>query len=107
MTTRPVATDGASADDIGRDLAEEERRLGDLSRLFDESVVRQAALIDIADLNLSDDMAAAIAEGVKTLKRKKGEPAAQSAWLCAQPVGTQLLLCRWIKDMDLLPKILD
>lgn len=92
-------------DDLQQDIAEEESLARQLSCLFGQAIVEQARLLDIADLNLTDDMAAAIADGIRQLKQQKDDFAAQKQWVSKQEPGLQLLLCLWIMDMGLLDKI--
>lgn len=77
----------------------------ELSFLFGEEIIEQARLIDIADLNLHDDMTARIGEGMRQLKELKHDPEAQRHWVSEQSPGLRLLLCLWIMDMGLLDKI--
>ena len=91
--------------DIRQDIAEGVSLARELSFLFGEDVVKQAQLIDIADLNMTDDMTAAVTEGVRQLKQMKGDPAAQREWVQKQTSGLCLLLCLWIMDMNILDKI--
>jgi len=92
-------------DDLMQDIAGDVSRARELSFLFGADIVDQARLIDIADLNMTDDMAAAIGAGIRQLKELKDDPAAQRQWLNQQGPGLRLLLCLWIMDMDLLDKI--
>lgn len=92
-------------DDPERDIAGEESLAGALSFLFGADIVGQARLIDIADLNMTDEMAAAVGEGVRQLKQLKHDPEGQRQWLDKQQPGLRLLLCLWIMDMDLLDKV--
>lgn len=93
------------AGNLEQDIAEEESLERELSCLFGEDIVDQARLLDIADLNLTDDMATAIADGIRQLKQQKNDFAAQKQWVSKQEPGLQLLLCLWVMDMDLLDKI--
>ena len=92
-------------DDLLQDIAAEETLERELSFLFGEDIVEQAKLIDIADLNMTDDMAHEIGEAVRHLKVLQHDPGAQQIWVSKQPPGLRLLLCLWIMDMDLLDKI--
>ena len=67
--------------------------------------LEQAGQLDIADLNLSDEIAASIADGIRTLKQLRDKPAAQVNFINSLQPGARLLLCLWIMDMDLLKKI--
>ena len=82
-------------------------RIDTLRRIFGDGVVEQAGYLDVADLNISDDMARDIAEGIQQLKKKRHDPAAQQDWIRQQPPGLLVVLCLWIMDMDLLEKIRD
>lgn len=98
-------TDTEHEADLKQDIASEESLARELSFLFGEEVVEQARVLDIGDLNVTDEMTAAIREGIRQLKQLKGDPEAQRQWLEQQEAGLRLLLCLWIMDMDLLEKI--
>ena len=90
---------------LGQDVAGEESLARELSFLFGADIVEQARLIDVADLNLTDAMTAGIGEGIRQLKQLRNNPEAQRQWVEKQEPGLRLLLCMWIRDMDLLEKI--
>ena len=90
---------------IEHDVAEGASLAKELAFLFGEELVEQAQLLDIADLNMTDEMTASIGEGIKQLKQLKHDPQAQRQWLGKQQPGLQLLLCLWIMDMGLLEKV--
>ena len=92
-------------DDLINDQAQYESMARELSFLFGEQIIEQARLIDIADLNLHDEMTAKIGEGIRQLKKLRHDPEAQRQWVSEQSPGLRLLLCLWIMDMDLLCKI--
>ena len=92
-------------DDLAQDIAGDASRLRELSYLFGDDVVEQARLIDIADLNMTDEMTTGIGEGIRQLKELKYDPGAQKQWIEKLEPGLRLLLCLWIMDMDLLGKI--
>jgi len=92
-------------DNVEQDIAEEASLVRELSFLFGDDIVEQARLIDIADLNLMDEMTAIIGEGIRQLKQLKHDPQAQRQWVSEQESGLRLLLCLWIMDMGLLDKI--
>jgi hypothetical protein len=92
-------------DDQLDDVAESESLARELSFLFGEETVEQARLIDIGVLNITDEMTAAIGEGIRQLKQLKNDPEAQRQWIEKQETGLRLLLCLWIMDMGLLEKI--
>ena len=79
----------------------------DLSVLFGKKIVEQACLIDVADLNLNEEMIRCITAGVTRLKQLKGNPDAQINLIKKLEPGETLLLCMWIMDMCLIEKILD
>lgn len=83
----------------------EERQATELYFLFGEEIVEQARLIEIGVLNITDEMTAAIGEGIRQLKQLKNDPEAQRQWIVKQEAGLQLLLCLWIMDMGLIEKI--
>jgi len=92
-------------DDLLQDIAGDESLTRELSFLFGADIVEQARLIDIADLNLTDEMTAGIGAGIRHLKELKHDPVEQRQWVSEQEPGLRLLLCLWIMDMDLLDKI--
>ena len=98
-------TDTGPTDDLEEEIAGEELLARELACLFGKDIVEQARLLDIADLNLTDDMTTAIGDGVRHLKQLKHDPEAQQQWVNKQEPGLQLLLCMWVMDMDLLDKI--
>ena len=91
--------------DVGQDIAEDDSLGRELSFLFGEEIVEQARLIDIADLNLSDEMTTEIGKGIRQLKQLQHDAAAQRQWVSEQTPALRLLLCLWIMDMELLDKI--
>ena len=86
-------------------LEEDARIIKALSRLFGADVVEQARRIDIADLNLNEEMTRCIASGINRLKDLKADPAAQTDLVKGMEPGARLLLCMWIMDMELLDRI--
>ena len=91
--------------DLVEDITEHEFLARELSFLFGRDIVEQARLIDIADLNLTDEMSTSIGEGIRQLKQLKHDPEAQRQWVSELTPGLGLLLCLWIMDMELLDKI--
>jgi len=73
--------------------------------LFGNEIVDQAELIDIADLNISDDITRCISKGVVQLKKLKGNTDSQRALINEMSQGEKLILCMWIMEMDLLDKL--
>ncbi len=92
-------------DDLVEDISEHESLARELSFLFGGDIVEQVRLIDIADLNLTDEMTTSIGEGIRQLKQLKHDPEAQRQWVSGQAPGLCLLLCLWVMDMDILDKI--
>lgn len=92
-------------EDLGSDVAEHESMARELSFLFGQDIVEQARLVDIADLNFTDEMTASIGMGIRKLKQLRDHPMAQKQWVSEQAPGLSLLLCLWIMDMELLDKI--
>ena len=92
-------------DDFAQSREDHERAQDELAFLFGRETVEQAEQLDIADLNLSDEIAACIADGIRTLKELQDQPAAQVNFVNSLQPGARLLLCLWIMDMDLLKKI--
>lgn len=91
---------------IEHDIAKEEATAKALAFLFGDAIVEQARIVDIADLNMTDQMTAEIGAGIKQLKQFRESPVQQRQWLEKQEPGLQLLLCLWIMDMGLLEKII-
>ncbi len=77
----------------------------DLFVLFGKETVKQASLIDVADLNLNEEMIKCITAGVTRLKQLQGNPDAQINLVKEMEPGERLMLCMWIMDMNLLEKI--
>ncbi|MCZ6525797.1 MAG: hypothetical protein O6928_04460 [Gammaproteobacteria bacterium] len=98
-------TDSEYEDDLQQDIAGEVTLNRELSFLFGEDIVVQARLLDVADLNLTDEMTAFIGKGVRQLKHLKHDPQAQQRWVSEQAPGSRLLLCLWMADMNLLEKM--
>jgi hypothetical protein len=92
-------------EDLDQILRKDAQARDALALLFGRETVELAAQIDIADLNLTDEMTAVITTGVKRLKELKHEPAAQRQLIAGMDQGASLLLCMWIMDMDLLDRI--
>ena len=91
---------------IEQDIAKEEATAKVLAFLFGDAIVEQARIVDIADLNMTDQMTSEIGAGIKQLKQLRESPVQQRQWLDEQEPGLQLLLCLWIMDMGLLEKII-
>ena len=94
------------SDELQNSMEEDERQLQELSRLFGMDTVEQARHIDVADLNMNDQMLASISDGVRQLKALKADPDAQSRLIAGMEPGARLVLCMWIMDMGLLQKII-
>jgi 3-oxoacyl-(acyl-carrier-protein) synthase len=92
--------------ELTQDIAKDELQASQLALLFGRDIVEQARLVDIADLNMTDQMAAEIGAGIKQLKQLRESPEQQRQWLEKQESGLQLLLCLWVMDMGLLEKII-
>lgn len=92
-------------DDFIQSREAHEQAQDELAVLFGRETVAQAEQLDVADLRLSDDITASIADGIRTLKELKGKPAAQANFVNSLQPGARLLLCMWVMDMDLLKKI--
>ena len=93
------------SDDLQHSMEEEAQQLQDLSRLFGEDTVEQARQIDVAHLNMNDEMIATISAGVRQLKALRSDPGAQRRLIGGMEPGARLVLCMWIMDMGLLQKI--
>jgi hypothetical protein len=96
-----------ASDELQYSMEEDERQLQELSRLFGRDTVEQARHIDVADLNMNDQMLASISGGVRQLKALKADPDAQSRLIAGMEPGARLVLCMWIMDMGLLQKIIN
>lgn len=94
-------------DDLAQDIAEEEHRAREMAYLFGNEIVKQAKLIDVATLDLNEEIVRCIADGVRELKQLRGRPEAQVNYVRELQSGTKLLLCMWIMDMNLLDSIQD
>ena len=92
-------------DDLIQSMEDFEHAQDELAFLFGRETVEQTEQLDIADLNLSDEIATCIADGIRTLKELQDQPAAQVNFVNSLQPGARLLLCLWIMDMDLLKKI--
>ena len=92
-------------ENLNTEKADADDKVRELRRIFSDEIVEQACLLDVADLNINDDMARQIAEGIKQLKQNRQDINAQQRWIRQQAPGLQVLLCLWIMDMDLLGKI--
>lgn len=94
-----------SDDDFIQSTEDHERAQDELAFLFGKETVEQAVQLDIADLRLSDEIVACIADGIRTLKQLRDKPAAQVDFVNSLQPGARLLLCLWVMDMGLLEKI--
>ena len=92
-------------EDLKQSVRDDEHTRRELEYLFGPQVVEQARQIDIADLNLNEEMTKCIATGVSDLKKFRSDPAAQIRLVHAMEPGARLLLCMWIMDMELLDRI--
>ena len=92
-------------DDLQEDIKAADRDRQALAALFGDDIVEQAGLVDIATLNLTDDITKVIADGVRQLKQLRGDTSAQQAYINELPQGSRLLLCMWVMDMNLLDSI--
>jgi hypothetical protein len=86
-------------------IAEKKRQEKELSFLFGKEIVEQARLIDVVDFNLSDEMTKCISKGVTRLKNLHNQADAQIQFIEEMAPGERLVLCMWIMEMDLLPKL--
>lgn len=93
------------SDDFIQSGEDRERTREELALLFGRETVEQAGQLDIADLNLDDEIVACIADGIRALKELRRDPDAQVNFVNGLKPGARLLLCMWIMDMELLEKI--
>ena len=98
-------TTTGNGDDLIQSMEDYERSNEELAFLFGRETVEQAQQLDIADLSLRDEIAASIADGIRTLKQLRDKPAAQVNFVNGLEPGARLLLCLWVMDMGLLEKI--
>lgn len=98
-------TTTGDSDDLVRSMEDHERSNEELAFLFGRETVEQADRLDIADLNLNDEIVACIAGGIRTLKELQDNPGAQVNYVNGLEPGARLLLCLWVMDMGLLEKI--
>ena len=98
-------TAAGNGDDLVRSMEEYERSNHELAFLFGRETVEQADQLDIADLNMNEEIVACIADGIRTLKELQDNPGAQVNYVNGLDPGARLLLCMWVMDMGLLNKI--
>jgi len=101
-----MASEYPESDDLKNLLQNQQYQFNQLSLLFGADTVEQASMIDIADLNLNEEMTASISNGITRLKQLKYKPDEQIQLVNRMSSGERLLLCMWILEMDLLDKIL-
>ena len=102
---RSAETAAEDGEDLSQSRDAYERLNNELAFLFGRETVLQARELDIADLNLNEEIVACISGGIRTLKELQGNPAAQVSFINGMEPGARLLLCMWIMDMGLLNKI--
>jgi len=100
-----MASEYPESDDLKNLLQNQQYQFNQLSLLFGAGTVEQASMIDIADLNLNEEMTASISNGITRLKQLKYKPDEQIQLVNRMSAGERLLLCMWIIEMDLLNKI--
>ena len=98
-------TIAGDSDELVQSIEDYARASEELAFLFGRETVEQAAQLDIADLNLNDEIVACIAGGIRTLKQLQDNPRAQVNYVNGLEPGARLLLCLWVMDMGLLEKI--
>ena len=98
-------TTASNSDELSQSMEDYQRAHDELVFLFGRETVKQAGQLDIADLNLNDEIVACIADGIRTLKEFQDNPAAQVNFVNGLEPGARVLLCMWIMDMGLLKKI--
>ena len=94
-----------NSDELLQSMEDYERSNEELAFLFGRETVEQAGQLDIADLNLNEEIVACIAGGIRTLKELQHNPGAQVNYINGLEPGARLLLCLWVMDMGLLEKI--
>ena len=98
-------TTTGNGDDLVQSMEDHERSFDELAFLFGRETVEQADQLDIADLNLNEEIVACIADGIRMLKELQDSPGAQVNYVSGLQPGARLLLCLWVMDMGLLEKI--
>ena len=98
-------TTTGDSDELIQSMEDYERTNDELAFLFGRETVEQADQLDIADLNLNEEIVASIAGGIRTLKELQDNPGAQVNFVNGLEPGARLLLCLWVMDMGLLEKI--
>ncbi len=98
-------TTSRNDDDLVRSMEVHERSNDELAILFGRETVEQASQVDIADLNLNEEIVACISTGIRSLKELRNNPVAQADFINGLEPGARLLLCMWIMEMGLLEKI--
>lgn len=93
------------AEDLEHSIERQALIARELSWLFGEDIFEQASHIDIAEINMSQEITSSIATGIKQLKELKNDPVAQKDLVESMEAGTRILLCLWILDMELLDRI--
>ena len=94
-----------NSDELIQSMEDYERSNDELAFLFGRETVEQAGQLDIADLNLNEEIVACITGGIRTLKELQHNPRAQVNFVNGLEPGARLLLCLWVMDMGLLEKI--
>ncbi len=94
-----------NSDELIQSMEDYQRSNDELAFLFGRETVEQAGQLDIADLNLNEEIVASIAGGIRTLKELQDSPRAQVNFVSGLEPGARLLLCLWVMDMGLLEKI--
>jgi len=92
-------------DDLQQIADEVDKARAELVFLFGEETVALASQLDVADVNVRDEIVKDIGSGVGELKKLKANPRAQVEFVSKLEPGSRLLLCLWIMDMGLLDKI--
>lgn len=98
-------TTTGNSDELVQSMEDYERSNDELAFLFGRETVEQADQLDIANLNLNDEIVACIADGIRTLKELQDNPGAQVNFVNGLEPGARVLLCLWVMDMGLLKKI--
>jgi len=101
-----MADENVDSNNIEYLAQKQQHQFNELSFLFGRETVEQASMIDIADLNLNDEMTASISNGITRLKKLRNNSDGQVELLNRMGSGERLLLCMWVMDLDLLDKIL-
>ncbi len=85
-------TTAGNNEDLIQPMEAYERSNDELAVLFGRETVELARQVDIADLNLNEEIVACISTGIRTLKELWDNPPAQINFINGMEPGARLLL---------------